>query len=104
VEGRLHVTAGEYKNLIESLLDGTISMNAFESTFLKAFKALPVAEQQLYVVLRPLWSVVETYADDCLPGQETLEQSSELLVRQVAKQLLKPLELHIQAINCLRSA
>jgi len=82
-----------YTALIRTFVRGELPVAAFERQYLAAFKVepaqLPVA---LYNLLEQVFSDVDAYSPNCLPGQETAFVISEVRLREQAAGALLALE------------
>lgn len=80
-----------YQELFQKFIDGSISAQSFETTFLQAFKAEPSRmSKELYTILETVFEAVDCYWEECLPGEETNYTISEVQLRkEVSQQLVK---------------
>lgn len=81
-----------YIRLIEDFLDGTLPVASFEERYLEMFKNEPRhLDEWLYEALNKLFSDVDCYSPDCLPGHETTFEISEQQLRKEAAAVLQVL-------------
>lgn len=81
-----------YVQLIEGFLNGSVSVEAFEERFLSLFKAEPKGlDEPIYEILNKLFTDVDCYSAECLPGAETAWEISEVQLRREAARALEQL-------------
>ena len=87
------MTFNEYKSLLKSFLDKTLSVEEFEIKYLVAIKKEgEKMNPQLYDILQELFWAVDSYWPDCSPDEETLFMISLDTLRQVVEKTLLQLD------------
>jgi hypothetical protein len=82
-----------YKALVRAFLDEQIPVEEFEARYLSAFKSeTEVMDEPVYRILDTLFSAVDAYWIECMPGEETAFLISEDQLRREAAKALAELE------------
>lgn len=80
----------KYRSLIQDFLDQVITVEDFESSYLREFKKDSfLDEPELFHVLDRLFAAVDCYWAGCLDGQESEFEISEAQLRRDASIALK---------------
>ena len=86
----------KYADIIQSFLEGTVSVDEFERTYLKEFKAeTGKLDSRLFNTLNELFISVDCYWHECQEGQETAFEISEAQLRKDAATALSELPSHL---------
>jgi Bacterial self-protective colicin-like immunity len=83
--------AYKYKKLMKDFIDEVITVEDFESEYLKTFKNdTEGMDNTLFEILNGVFAAVDCYWHECLPGQETaFEISEQQLRKEVCEALVK---------------
>lgn len=83
----------EYRSMIADFLSQRISVSEFERSYLDAFKSQPDdMDETITRVLSTLFTSVDAYSPDCLPGEEGPFSISEHQLRKDALDALQRLD------------
>lgn len=74
---------GEYIELIENFLKGSIAVEDFEKEFLSKFKDEPLGmNESEFLILDSLFSAVDSFDPTCQPGEESAFRISISFLRK----------------------
>ncbi|WP_282022710.1 colicin immunity domain-containing protein [Priestia flexa] len=74
---------GKYRKLIENFLDGNITVDEFQTQYLKKFiEWNDNLGSDLFLILNGVFESTDCYWHECLPGQETSFEISEQQLRK----------------------
>lgn len=81
--------AYKYKRLMEDFINKVITVEEFERDYLKTFKnETERMGSLLFEILNGVFEAVDCYWYECLPGQETVFEISELQLRREVNEAL----------------
>jgi hypothetical protein len=87
------VNAKDYKDLIQTFLDGNLPIGEFETRYLAAFKNEPgEMDKQLFLILEDLFEDLDAYSPIWTQEDESPIRITEQRLRQEAVKALAQLE------------
>lgn len=96
--GDLHMRPTEYKSLIEDFLEGKISAQEFERSYLSKFKNEPGGmDHALYEILQELFSAVDSYSPNATSKDKDPFTTSEETLKEEARSSLRRLKRYLAA-------
>ncbi|MEK4760816.1 colicin immunity domain-containing protein [Viridibacillus sp. FSL E2-0187] len=80
----------KYKRLIEDFVNEVIPVEHFERDYLNTFKNETERMDTFFEILNGVFEAVDSYWNECLPGQENASEISEQQLRkEVSEALVK---------------
>ena len=87
----------EYRFLIQSFVDGSISIDKFESTYLHAIKNEREMDNIPFAILQNLFEDVDAYSPLWSSEDENAYRITEKTLRQEAQQALKEINQYMKS-------